>query len=70
MTKKVTIEIFKDGSIKAETNGIKGKKCEEYKKIIENLLEAKTINCEHTSEYYEEDNELEIENIKHVKNNL
>lgn len=60
--KKIKIRIYPDGIIQAETNGIKGKKCSDYKKIISNLTNAKIIEEEYTSEYYEvvENEELEV----------
>ncbi len=57
MTKKLIIKIRKDGSIEAETKGIKGKKCEDYIKIIEELTDSKVINKEYTPEYHENEEE-------------
>lgn len=62
MDKKVKIRIFPDGKIKAEIEGIQGKSCTNYIKIIEELLNAETYDSKPTSEYYkEEDVVLEIE---------
>lgn len=58
MSKRVKIQIFSDGSIQAEIEGIKGKRCTDYIKILEELLDAKTIDSDYNSEFYE------IENIK------
>lgn len=55
MSKKVIIKICKDGTIEAETKGIKGKKCEDYIKIIEELTDSKMVEKEYTKEYYEEE---------------
>ena len=57
MTKKLIIKIRKDGSIEAETKGNKGKKCEDYIKIIEELTDSKVINKEYTPEYHENEEE-------------
>ncbi len=54
---KLIIKIKKDGTIEAETKGIKGKKCDDYVKIIEELTNSKTVNLEHTKEYYENEEE-------------
>ncbi|MBO1515415.1 DUF2997 domain-containing protein [Metabacillus bambusae] len=53
MEKRVRIEIGIDGKIKAETLGIKGKKCLEFIQILEQMLDAETIDSEYTSEYLE-----------------
>ena len=53
MEKKIQIRIFPDGTVQAEVDGIKGKTCRNYIKIIEELLEAKTIDSNYTPEYYE-----------------
>lgn len=53
MTKQIKLRIYPDGIVQAEVEGIKGKKCTDYIKIIEGLLEAKVVDSEYTSEYYE-----------------
>lgn len=57
MSKKLIIKIKKNGSIEAETKGIKGKKCEDYIKVIEELTNSKLINKEYTKEFYEKEEE-------------
>ncbi|RAP46630.1 MAG: hypothetical protein BZ136_07400 [Methanosphaera sp. rholeuAM74] len=57
MSKKLIIKIKKDGTIEAETLGIKGKKCEDYIKIIEELTDSKVIKKEYTHEYNETEEE-------------
>lgn len=56
MKKNIKIEIFSDGTIQAETQGIKGKKCMDYIKILEEILEAKTTDSGYTPEYNEKEN--------------
>lgn len=63
---KIKIRIYPDGIIQAETNGIKGKKCTDYKKIISNLTGAKIIEEQYTSEYYEEVKNNEVEEIRRI----
>lgn len=58
MTGKLIITIKKDGTIDAQTKGIKGKKCEDYVKIIEELTDSKVVNKEYTYEYYEDNEEV------------
>ena len=56
MKKSIKLEIFSDGTIQAETQGIKGKKCTDYIKILEEILEAKTTDSDYTPEYSEKEN--------------
>jgi myosin-crossreactive antigen len=51
--KKIIIKITEDGKIFAETLGMKGKQCLEYIQILEELLDAETIDSEFTHEYFE-----------------
>lgn len=55
MKKQIQIRIFPDGTINSETFNIKGKACDKYKQILENLLEARTVELQHTGEYYEQE---------------
>lgn len=54
--KTVSIRIYPDGIVQAETNGIKGKQCKDYIPVINQLVNARHTEVELTSEYYE--NEL------------
>jgi len=51
--KQIQIRIFPDGQIKAEVIGIKGKSCTAYIEVLEQLLDAETIDSGYTPEYYE-----------------
>lgn len=53
MVKRVQIKILPDGSIEAVTQGIKGKACLEYVHLLEELLDAKVVDSNFTSEYNE-----------------
>jgi len=68
MDQKVKIRIKPDGTIEAETQGIKGKACTDYIKILEEMLEAKTVESEYTSEFYEQEqvmiNQQQVNTIK------
>ncbi len=57
---QIEIKIRPDGKIEAETFGVKGKKCMDYLKIIEQLTDAKTYDSDYTSDYFEEDNSIEF----------
>jgi hypothetical protein len=52
MTRRIRIQIFLDGRIQAETQGIKGEKCTEYIRVLEEMLGAEAVESEYTSEYY------------------
>ena len=60
MARKLQIKLLPDGTIQVETFGIKGKKCEDYIPLIEELTNAKVVSKEYTKEYYEEEQEKEI----------
>lgn len=53
MEKRIKIEINSDGKITAETLGIKGKDCLPYIKLLEQLLDAETVDSAYTNEYFE-----------------
>ena len=58
MAKKLQIKLLPDGTIQVETFGIKGKKCEDYIPLIEELTNAKVVSKSYTKEFYEnEENE-------------
>ena len=64
MTGKLIIKIKKDGSIESETIGIKGKSCENYIKLIEELTESKVTDIRHTREYYETSEDDNVNDVK------
>lgn len=53
MAKKLKIKLLPDGTIQVETLGIKGKKCEDYIPLIEELTNAKVVSKSYTKEYNE-----------------
>lgn len=64
MAEKIQVRIFPDGSIQAETKGIKGEKCTDVIPILERLLNAEAVKAEYTAEFYE----TEQINIQQTKN--
>lgn len=63
---KIKIRLYPDGSIKMDTEGIKGKKCGDYAKVLERLADAKIESLEKTQEYYEEEH-LTQENVQQIR---
>ncbi|MCR4636663.1 MAG: DUF2997 domain-containing protein [Butyrivibrio sp.] len=59
--KQIQIRIFSDGTIKSHTKNIKGKSCLKYMNMIEELCNAKAIDSEFTTEYYESEQIVETE---------
>ncbi len=52
---KMKIKLLPDGSIQMETEGVKGKKCMDYAKVLERLADAKVYNMEKTDEFYQQE---------------
>jgi len=48
---KLKIKLLPDGTIEMETQGIKGKKCLDYAKVLEQLADAKNEKIVKTDEY-------------------
>ena len=65
---KMKIRLFPDGTIQMETEGIKGKKCADYAKVLERVTDAKIYNLEKTEEYYQSEI-LELDESQHLKDN-
>lgn len=55
MKKQIEIRIYPNGEIKTTTHNIKGKSCLDYIKPLETLLDARVVDSEFTSEYYEQE---------------
>ena len=55
MTKRIRIQIFPDGRVQAETEGIKGKACTSYISILQEILDAEVVDSTYTPEYHEKD---------------
>lgn len=52
---QIEIKIRPDGKIEAETFGVKGRKCMDYLKIIEQLTNARTVDSDYTEEFYQQE---------------
>lgn len=65
---KMKIRLFPDGTIQMETEGIKGKRCTDYAKVLAKLADAKIYNIEKTEEYYQQE-VLELDETQGLKDN-
>jgi len=50
---QILLTIGTDGSIQAETKGIKGEKCLQSISALEDMLDAITLDSQYTKEFYE-----------------
>jgi DUF2997 family protein len=58
MSRRIAVTINRDGTIKAETLGIKGKTCLDYMPLLEELLDAETVRSAFTADYQAVDEQL------------
>ncbi|HZE99932.1 MAG TPA: DUF2997 domain-containing protein [Planctomycetota bacterium] len=63
---ELRIEIGKEGKVRLETSGAKGKSCLEYMKLVEQIV-GKALGQELTQEYYEPDSRVEIQPAQQQK---
>jgi hypothetical protein len=52
--KRITLRIRPDGTVEAETHGMKGRECLPYITRLEDLLEAEAVDSDYTEDYYNE----------------
>lgn len=62
------IRLFPDGTIQMETEGIKGKRCMDYAKVLAKLADAKISSIEKTDEYYQTEI-LRLDETQHLQDN-
>ena len=65
---KMKIRLLPDGTIQMETEGVKGKKCLDYVKVLEKLADAKIHSIEKTEEFYQQE-VVELDEKQHLKDN-
>jgi hypothetical protein len=65
---KLKIKLLPDGTIEMETKGIKGKKCLDYAKVLEQLADVKNEKIDKTDEYYQ-DSYLELDESQRLSDN-
>lgn len=65
---KMKIRLFPDGTIQMETEGIKGKRCMDYAKVLAKLADAKISSIKKTDEYYQTE-VLRLDETQHLQDN-
>ena len=65
---KMKIRLFPDGTIQMETEGIKGKRCMDYAKVLAKLADAKISSIEKTDEYQQTE-VLRLDETQHLQDN-
>lgn len=63
MTKQIKIQIYPDGRVQADIAGIKGKKCTDYIRILEEILDAEAVDSSYTPEYHQTE-EIEQQRLR------
>ena len=54
MTKKFQFRISADGTVRAETIGIKGPACTSFISMFERITDSQAIDSEYTAEYHQQ----------------
>lgn len=49
--KQLIVQVHKDGTVNAETIGMFGDECLDYISVLEDLLEAETVQSSYTADY-------------------
>ena len=58
MSKGFRVKIHPDGRVEAKVSGFKGNECAQYISILEDLLDAETVDSEYTEEFLMSSNRL------------
>lgn len=53
MPKQIKLRVYPDGRVEAVVEGVKGKRCTDYIKVLEEVLQAEVVESAYTPEYYE-----------------
>jgi Protein of unknown function (DUF2997) len=61
MPKQVRIQLFPDGRVQADLHGFKGRKCTDYIRVLEEILDARTADSDYKPEYFATEQALEIQ---------
>ena len=52
MTERIVMTVAPDGTVHARTEGITGDRCLNYITVLEDLLEAQTVQSAYTADYH------------------
>ncbi len=55
MSKTIQVVIAPDGQVRVDVRGVKGKSCVNYMRLLEEVLDAETVESAYTPEYDEEE---------------
>lgn len=69
MKKQIQVRIYPDGKIEAKTIGVYGKQCTKYIPLLEQVLNARTVENVLTDEYYREETSIGISESKQITMN-
>ena len=50
-TPRIVLTVTAEGAVRAETQGIVGERCLDYVAVLEDLLEAHTVESAYTADY-------------------
>jgi hypothetical protein len=53
MSKTIQVVIARDGQVRVDVRGVKGKSCVNYMRLLEDVLDAEIIESAYTPEYDE-----------------
>lgn len=67
MSKRIRIEINKNGDIQMKTLGMQGEECLDYVEVAERLLDAVAIDSSFTEEYYQT---VEVQQVLREQNKI
>ncbi len=65
--KQLKIKLLPNGEIQMETIGIKGKKCLDYVNLFKEIADVKIIKQEYTEEYYQNEENIYINEFQDIK---
>ena len=63
MPRQIQLRVYPDGRVEAVVEGVKGKRCTDYIKVLEELLDAQVLESEYTPEYYETE-EVQVDEVQ------
>jgi hypothetical protein len=61
MAKQVRIQLFPDGHVQADLHGFIGPKCTDYIRMLEEMLDARTVDSDYKPDYFTTEQAREIQ---------